>query len=81
MRAATLLAGLLTSALIATPSLAAKSKIVNRNAPTWAQCYQISLDRGMDHEYEEWREFLQDCMAGKIPLVADKVTPNGKFAR
>src|SRR5882672_8417199 len=76
MRVATLLATLCLTATIAAPTLAAKTKIPSpRTAnPTWAQCFQISLDRGMDHEYEEWREFLEDCMAGKIPLTSSPVT-------
>ncbi len=74
MRATTLVASLVMTVAFATPSLAAKSKTINRTAPTWAQCYQISLDRGMDHEYWEWREFLDDCVAGKIPLTAPRVT-------
>ena len=74
MRPAILVASLFVTAAIATPSLAAKSKTVNHAAPTWAQCYQISLERGMDHEYEEWREFIEDCMAGKIPLTTTRVT-------
>ncbi len=69
MRLPALLAGLLLSASIALPAVAApKNEVIKRNSPTWAQCYQVSLDRGMDHEYEEWREFLDDCMARKIPL-------------
>ncbi len=80
MRVVTIAASVLLSALLASPGLAAKSKDkkevrATQNAsppsmqgqPTWPQCFQISLDRGFDHEYEEWRQFLDDCMAGKIP--------------
>lgn len=74
MRLATILAGLYLTASVATPSLAAKSKAVNHAAPTWSQCFEISLDRGMNHEYEEWRQFIDDCVAGKIPLDAPQAT-------
>ena len=76
MRAAQLVATLFLCAVVATPALAAKTKPIHHapGAPTWARCYQISLDRGMDHEYDEWRQFLDDCVAGKIPLDAPPVT-------
>ena len=75
MRPALLVASLFMTATVVTPSLAAtKTKSINHAAPTWTQCFQISLDRGMDHEYEEWRGFIEDCMAGKIPLTATRVT-------
>jgi len=41
----------------------------NRKAEyTWDECFQASIERGMDHEYEEWRQFIADCMAGQIPM-------------
>ena len=36
---------------------------------SWDECFQASIERGMDHEYEEWRQFLTDCMAGQIPMT------------
>lgn len=75
MRAAQLVATLFLCAVVSSPALAAKAKPVNHAAaPNWARCYQISLDRGMDHEYDEWRQFLDDCVAGKIPLDAPPLT-------
>ena len=84
MRAFAVAASILLSASLVSPTLAAatngkgKKEIrattnntvptMSGQPPTWPQCFQISLDRGFDHEYEEWRQFLDDCMAGKIPL-------------
>lgn len=36
--------------------------------PTWSECFNMSIDRGFNHEVDEWQQSIQDCMEGKIPL-------------
>jgi hypothetical protein len=36
--------------------------------PTWSDCFNMSIDRGFNHEVDEWQQSIQDCMEGKIPL-------------
>jgi hypothetical protein len=65
---------LLLAAALASPAVAATKPRKPPNNPdrkaenTWDECFQASIERGMDHEYEEWRQFIADCMAGQIPL-------------
>jgi len=66
---------LVLAAALASPAAVAATKprkpptIPDRKAEyTWDECFQASIERGMDHEYEEWRQFIADCMAGQIPM-------------
>lgn len=36
--------------------------------PTWERCFAMSIERGFDHEQDEWVQSIKDCMEGKIPL-------------
>ena len=36
--------------------------------PTWDQCFEMSINRGFNHDAEEWHQSIIDCMDGKIPL-------------
>ena len=35
--------------------------------PTWDQCYDMSVNRGFNHDSEEWHQAIVDCLDGKIP--------------
>jgi hypothetical protein len=62
-------------AVLASPTAAAPAKPKKQPVNTdrqvqysWDECFQASIERGMDHEYEEWRQFIADCIAGQIPM-------------
>lgn len=72
-------ASLMLAAVLASPAVAATTKPKKANAVadrkveySWDECFQASIERGMDHEYEEWRQFIADCMAGQIPMATRK---------
>src|SRR5258706_1396978 len=73
-----LAAGLIASSFT-TPSLAAsdnpvtttapaqlKKKVARPLKPTWEQCFDMSVNRGFNHDSEEWHQSIVDCMDGKI---------------
>ena len=62
-------------------SLAASDRAANTTAPaqlkkkaalplkpTWEQCFDMSVNRGFNHDSEEWHQSILDCLDGKIPL-------------
>ena len=66
---------------LAPSSLAASDRVANTTAPaqlkkkaarplkpTWEQCFDMSVDRGFNHDSEEWHQSILDCLDGKIPL-------------
>ena len=55
------------AAIIAAPAQL-KKKAALPLKPTWEQCFDMSINRGFNHDSEEWQQSIQDCMAGKIPL-------------
>jgi hypothetical protein len=81
MRTALAAAGLLLALSLAAESLAAPAgtagsspnasvtrKKVKPIKPSWEQCFAMSVDRGFNHDIEEWWQSIQDCQDGKIPL-------------
>jgi hypothetical protein len=71
----------LTAPSFTTPSLAAsdnpatatapaqlKKKVARPLKPTWEQCFDMSVNRGFNHDSEEWHQSIVDCLDGKIPL-------------
>src|SRR5690349_5131886 len=79
MRTASLMAGVLLAIFIAAPgsaapdrqtdgAIATKKRAVQSAKPTWEQCFDMSINRGFNHDTEEWQQSIQDCLAGKIPL-------------
>ena len=75
-----LAAGLIASSFT-TPSLAAsdnpvtttapaqlKKKVARPLKPTWEQCFDMSVNRGFNHDSEEWHQSIVDCLDGKILL-------------
>ena len=80
MRTLRFAASLLLAVCFAVPSLAAPDQAVQGAAPakkrmvaqpakpTWEQCFGMSITRGFNHGRREWRESIEDCMDGKIPL-------------
>lgn len=53
---------------VSTAPTPAKSKVVQPLKPTWEQCFDMSINRGFNHDVEEWHQSIEDCLAGKIPL-------------
>jgi hypothetical protein len=45
-----------------------KKKVVRPLKPTWDQCFDMSVNRGFNHDSEEWHQSIMDCLDGKIPL-------------
>ena len=45
-----------------------KKTVAQPLKPTWDQCFDMSINRGFNHDTEEWLQSIQDCLAGKIPL-------------
>jgi hypothetical protein len=81
MRIASIAASLLLAVCVSAPSLAAsdnpvnttapaplKKKVVHPLKPTWEQCFDMSINRGFNHDSEEWQQSIQECLSGKIPL-------------
>jgi hypothetical protein len=53
------------------PSVSSVAPQKKRNVKlqaTWEQCFAMSVNRGFNHEIEEWQQAIRDCMEGKIPL-------------
>ena len=36
--------------------------------PTWDQCFDMLVNRGFNHDSEEWHQAIVDCLDGKIPF-------------
>ena len=36
--------------------------------PTREACFAMSVERGFNHDFEEWFQAIEDCQHGKIPL-------------
>lgn len=80
MRTAPFAASLLLAVCLVTPTFAApdqqiqgaapakKRTVAQPAKPTYEQCFDMSITRGFNHGRREWRESIQDCMDGKIPL-------------
>ena len=49
-------------------------KVAQPAKPTWDQFYDMSVNRGFNHDSEEWHQAIVDCLDGKIPI-------NGRFLR
>ena len=45
-----------------------KKKVAHPLKPTWEQCFDMSVNRGFNHDSEEWHQSILDCLDGKIPL-------------
>ena len=45
-----------------------KKKAARPLKPTWEQCFDMSVNRGFNHDSEEWHQSILDCLDGKIPL-------------
>jgi hypothetical protein len=45
-----------------------KKKVARPLKPTWEQCFDMSVNRGFNHDSEEWHQSIVDCLDGKIPL-------------
>jgi len=45
-----------------------KKKVAHPVKPTWDQCFDMSVNRGFNHDSEEWHQSILDCLDGKIPL-------------
>jgi hypothetical protein len=43
-------------------------KVVRPLKPTWDQCYDMSVNRGFNHDSEEWHQAIVDCLDGRIPF-------------
>ena len=79
--ASLMLAAGLTASSFTTPGFAAsdntatttapaplKKKVARPLKPTWDQCFDMSVNRGFNHDSEEWHQSIMDCLDGKIPL-------------
>ena len=51
----------------ATAPVHVNKKVVQPVKPTWEQCYDMSVNRGFNHDSEEWHQAIVDCLDGKIP--------------
>jgi hypothetical protein len=52
----------------ATASVHLNKRVVRPVKPTWEQCYDMSVNRGFNHDSEEWHQAIVDCLDGKIPF-------------
>ena len=43
-------------------------KVAQPLKPTWDQCFDMSVNRGFNHDSEEWHQAIVDCLDGKIPF-------------
>jgi hypothetical protein len=46
----------------------ASKKKMPPSKPTWEQCFNMSIERGFNHQLDEWQQSIVDCQEGKIPL-------------
>ncbi len=84
MRIASIPARLLLAVCLTAPSLVAShaasdkepataaarvnKKVVRPLKPTWDQCFEMTVNRGFNHDSEEWHQAIVDCLDGKIPF-------------
>jgi hypothetical protein len=52
----------------ATATVPARQKVLRPLKPSWERCFDMSINRGFNHDTEEWQQSIIDCMDGKIPL-------------
>ena len=51
-----------------TATVHVNKKVAQPVKPTWDQCYDMSVNRGFNHDSEEWHQAIVDCLDGKIPF-------------
>ena len=52
----------------ATTAVHVNKKVVRPLKPTWDQCFEMTVNRGFNHDSEEWHQAIVDCLDGKIPF-------------
>lgn len=69
-------------AALATPGVAIPAFARNNQTPTWDTCYALAVERGSgpgmgatSNPMKQYQVFMNECLAGKIPLSADASTP------
>jgi hypothetical protein len=65
-------------AALATPGVAIPAFARDNQTPTWDSCFSLAVERGSgpdkgggDKVLSQNKAFIDQCMAGKIPLGAD----------
>ena len=65
-------------AALATPSVAISVFARDNQTPTWDTCFTLAVERGSgpdkgggDKVLSQYKAFMDQCMAGKIPVSAD----------
>jgi len=68
-------------AALATPGVAVPAFARDNQTPSWDACYALSVERGSgpnkgggDKSLSQYNRFMDECVAGKIPLGADANT-------
>ena len=51
-----------------TASVQVNKKVAQPLKPTWDQCFDMSVNRGFNHDSEKWHQAIVDCLDGKIPF-------------
>ncbi|MBI5112336.1 MAG: hypothetical protein HZA68_10230 [Rhodovulum sp.] len=59
----------------ATPAAAAGKG----HTPTWAECYDLGWNRGVHVELGELPDWMESCLAGKIPFAVQPVHGSGSY--
>jgi len=75
----TILAAMLLGAGLATPVMAAKKPAAPAPvqahaptaAPTWNNCFYLGWIRGVHVEQDELPDFMEQCLADKVPFGED----------
>lgn len=67
--------GLALAVPAATPAAAAGKGPV----PTWAECYDLGWNRGVHVELGELPDWMESCLAGKIPFAVQPVHGSGSY--
>jgi hypothetical protein len=65
-------------AALATPNVAIPAFARDNQTPTWDACYTLAVERGSgpdkgggDKVLSQYKAFMDQCLAGKIPVGAD----------
>ena len=65
-------------AALATPGVAIPAFARDNQTPTWDTCFTLAVERGSgpdkgggDKVLSQYKAFMDQCMAGKIPVSAD----------
>ena len=73
-------------AALATSSVAIPAFARDNHTPTWDSCYTLAVERGSgldkgggDKALSQYKAFMDQCMAGKIPPNADTSAALLKF--